>query len=300
MRTTIFLLLIIIGISTPSYSQSSKTPSWRISDFQFSIGTEVANTSPIIRPNEFNRFAPGSIIIDPGQYGYNGYGWMPDWTSSLLTIQIGLHPMAKVTGQVKNRQTLRLGITAQGVSTELYSTHTDSRYRKDTLLTTGSGSTYGYVDSVSHRHVYADYTGTAIKLDAAYLWSTDPERRFSFYGGVGANAGVLLATSTRVSSNEWSNEEITDTRGYTISGYSYEAFDFGRNKEEQFRNKTGWSASMFIPLGVDLRLAKKKNPWNQLHLFTEIRPSLTIMNIPETKTYILPGVQNTFGFKVHW
>lgn len=188
---------------------------------------------------------------------------------------------------------------AQGIGTAIYSSHTDRRYRIDTLLNNSNSSLFGYIDSVHHENSYADYSGTAIKLDGSFVWSTDPERRFSLYGGMGFNAGILLETRTEVYVDEWSREEILDDRGYQIATLQDATEDY-RIKQEQFRNKSGWSASFYTPLGVDLRLGKEKAFWNQLHLFTEMRPSLTLLGIPETKTYAIPGIQNTAGFKVHW
>lgn len=299
MRPIILTFIALTGFSSFIRAQQLKSPAWRVSDFQFSMGTEVANTSPIIRPVEIANFAPGSQFIVPGQAGFYSDGWIPAWSSSLLTLQIGLHPADKVSGEVKKNRTLRLGLTAQGIKTQIYSSMMDRRFRMDTLLNSSSSSLFGYLDSVYHHDVYADYSGTAIKLEASFVYSTDPERRFSLYGGAGVNAGALINTRTDVSSTEWSTREITDSRGYLISDEWYQADEL-RSKEENYRNKSGWSASLFIPLGVDLRLGKKKDFWNQLHLFTEMRPSLTMLSMPETKTYVVPGIQNTAGFKVHW
>ena len=150
-----------------------------------------------------------------------------------------------------------------------------------------------------HHNVNADYSATAIKLDGSFVWSTDPDRRFSLYGGIGLNAGIVVATRTEVYSDAWSSEEILDERGYQIASRDDISGD-GRMRQERFRNKSGWSATFYAPLGVDLRLAKTKPVWNQLHLFTEMRPCLTLLGIPETKTYAVPGIQNTAGLKLHW
>lgn len=299
MRSPCLLLLLLAGFVTKVSAQQRNTFSWKISDFQVSTGMENSMTAFSIRPNEFTRFAPGSSIISPGGVDPYGFGFPYDWSSSLLNIHLGLNPFNKSTGETRLNRTLRLGLSAQQFSNTLYSTSNRSSDRIDTLLNANSSSIFGFVDSVRYENTYADYSATALKLDAAFLWSTDASRRVSLFAGVGVNAGLLVAAQTYIHSHEWTERQITDSTGYPISFTNFNGDRFD-SREERFNNKTGWAGTAYIPFGVDFRIGKKHSFWKQLHLFTEVRPALSFVSIPETKTVLIPGVQNTFGLKVRW
>ena len=299
MRKKILALVLLIGVTNTLFAQQRSGLSWKISDFQVSTGLENSMSSLNIRPNEFSRFAPGSGIISPGGTNPYGFGSPYEWSSSMLNIHVGLNPFDKSNGEVKFNRTLRLGISAQQFTNTLYSIFNESSNRVDTLLNANTSTIFGFVDSVRHENTYADYSATALKLDVAFLWSTDASRRVSLFAGVGVNAGILLAAQTYIHSHEWTERQITDSTGTPIS---YSHFNSGRfnSREERFNNKAGWAGSAYIPFGVDFRIGRKHSFWKQLHLFAEVRPSLSIISVPETKTVVLPGVQNTIGLKVRW
>jgi len=299
MRKKILPLLVLAILTTTSYSQHRPSLSWKISDFQVSTGMENSTSAFSIRPNEFTRFAPGSSIISPGGADPYGFGFPYDWSSSMLNIHLGLNPFNKSTGETRLNRTLRLGLSAQQFSNNLYSTFNGSTTRVDTLLNGNNSSIFGFVDSVRYENTYSDYSATALKLDAAFLWSTDGSRRVSLFAGLGVNAGLLVAAQTYIHSHEWTERQITDSTGYPISFTNFNGDRFD-SREERFNNKTGWAGTAYIPFGVDFRIGKKHSFWKQLHLFTEVRPALSFVSIPETKTVLIPGVQNTFGLKVRW
>jgi hypothetical protein len=62
----------------------------------------------------------------------------------------------------------------------------------------------------------------------------------------------------------------------------------------------GFMSALYVPIGVDFRLGKKNEVLRKMHLFFELRPTISVLTIPETKTYVYPSMQNCVGLKFEW
>lgn len=300
MKKISILFLLLTCHMTFTYSQASKKPGWEISNVQVSMGEENSGSPIVVNQNTLSAFAPGSEILQSSSALVgDGIFNAGDWSSTLLNVQLGLHPLDDSIGVYRKNRTLRIGLSIQEFLTPLYSYDYETRTRQDTLRYTGSDQIYGFVDSTRRKNTYMDYEGTAIKFDVALLWSTDPERRFSLYAGTGFQAGFFFNARTSVYYDERSRLITTNTQGAELSS-SILPDSSSTRRAEEFQNKAGGGLSLYLPLGVDFRLGKHKGLWQQLHLFTEFRPTLSIVNIPESKAYIIPGMQSMLGIKVHW
>jgi hypothetical protein len=213
---------------------------------------------------------------------------------------VAFHPLKKngLSGEYNKNRTFRAGISAQGINASIYNTSNSFTTRIDTLVSSANGSIYGFVDSVHRDFTYSSYMATAVRLDFSYLASTDVSKRFSFYSGVGLNFGITLAPRTEIHSHSWDSEQITDTNDNYISTQSvYNALNVNR---QVYQNKMGYMAALYVPIGVDFRLGKKNEVMKKMHLFFELRPTISVLSIPETKTYAYPSMQNCVGVKFEW
>jgi hypothetical protein len=52
--------------------------------------------------------------------------------------------------------------------------------------------------------------------------------------------------------------------------------------------------------GNVLVAGKKNEVMKKMHLFFELRPTVSVLSIPETKTYVYPSMQNCVGIKFEW
>lgn len=133
-----------------------------------------------------------------------------------------------------------------------------------------------------------DHRTSNLQLDVSFLWSTNFEARFQVYGGVGLGAGFSFNAETSVSVFE---------NSYTY----YRDYDYyyGPTESERFRNKSGFSGNIYLPLGLDWRLGKK-GFWESIHIVSEFRPALAVYSIPELDTYVAPSFGFLTGIKVGW
>ncbi len=290
-----FLSLSILSFGIVS-AQELKHPKYKISQFQLSFGGDRSLAPLNINQNEFNVLAPGAQIPVNSMPYTTQFGW----NAPTLNMNVSFHPLKKngLAGEYNKNRTFRAGISAQGISASIYNTSNSFTTRIDTLVSSANGSIYGFVDSVHRDFTYSSYVSTAVKLDFAYLASTDASRRFSFYSGIGLNFGITIAPRTEIHSHSWDSEQITDTNDNYISTQS--VYNSLNANHQVFQNRSGYMAALYVPMGVDFRLGKKNEVMKRTHLFFELRPTISVLSIPETKTYVNPSMQNSFGLKIEW
>jgi hypothetical protein len=296
MKKSIFLLPILLLSFGIISAQEVKHPKYKISQFQLSFGGDRSLAPLNINQNEFNVLAPGAQI----PLNSTPYTTQFGWDAPTLNMNVAFHPLKKngLAGEYNKNRTFRAGISAQGISASIYNTSNSFTTRIDTLVSAANGSIYGFVDSIHRDFTFSSYMATAVKLDFSYLASTDVSKRFSFYSGVGLNFGITLAPRTEIHLHSWDSERITDTNDNYISNQSvYNSLNVNR---QVYQNKMGYMAALYVPIGVDFRLGKKNEVMKKIHLFFELRPTVSVLSIPETKTYVYPSIQNCIGVKFEW
>ena len=296
MKKAFFLLplsILSFGLVT---AQEVKHPKYKISQFQLSFGGDRSLAPLNINQYEFNILAPGALIPANSTPYTTQFGW----DAPTLNMNVAFHPLKKngLAGEYNKNRTFRAGISAQGISASIYNTSNSFTTRIDTLVSSANGSIYGFIDSTHRDFTYSSYMATAVKLDFSYLASTDVSKRFSFYSGFGLNFGITLAPRTEIYSHSWDSEQITDTNDNYISTQS--VYNSSNVNRQVYQNKMGYMAALYVPIGVDFRLGKKNEVMKKMHLFFELRPTVSVLSIPEAKTYVYPSMQNCVGVKFEW
>ncbi len=191
----------------------------------------------------------------------------------------------------KAKPELRVGFqyfNVQNLRTSFYATE---RKPCDTLISTQTGAMY-FLDSVRTKNCSMAYSSEQLHLDISYIYRTNPSARFSGYIGIGTSLGVSLNAQTRVSYYEYASKESANNIAYFTYNLNNNAFI------ETFSNKTNYNLLAYIPLGIEMRIIKKKPIWNQIHLFYEARPALNISSIPSYGVTKGVGFQQGLGIKV--
>lgn len=99
----------------------------------------------------------------------------------------------------------------------------------------------------------------------SFLVRSNPESRFSFFGGLGLEAGTSFRATNRVYySTENRYEDETDTYNFPLSD-DYEL------EKESLKTGASQSYSMLVPAGINLRLSKKHSFFSKLNFFVEFR-----------------------------
>lgn len=144
----------------------------------------------------------------------------------------------------------------------------DENYPYDTLVSTQTGEPI-YVDSNVSRYLQMEHYCEELRFDVSYQIQTNPDARFCFHVGLGGGIGLNFNSKTLISYSEY----------YSINATYYGRHGQIYSEQESIRNNAFANATVFLPIGGSFRISKAKPFWNQLSLFSELRPSLYFAKI---------------------
>jgi hypothetical protein len=274
-------LLAALVFSTAAFSQKIKISEIHISNGSGSMGTQDGNLT------DFAKLAPNSAILGmdlsqltPYSYMYfNGFRMNSGSNSTSLQLGLQCAKMPKITFRVGLTHVSNFGLlSAHGGFTEYapYDTLTSSQTGQQTFL-----------DSSHTKSYDMNYSNQQIRLDGAMIFRMFPEKRWSLHTGLGASIGMSYRATTSL--RYWESSSINSNNG----GYYNES-----GKNETFQNKNSLGAALYIPLGVDFCIGKKREFWMPFHLYAESRPSLNINSINGIGTTFCPGMSSALGLRV--
>jgi hypothetical protein len=138
-----------------------------------------------------------------------------------------------------------------------------------------------------------NHSSRQIRLEAALIFRTDASARWSLFAGIGASLGVNYNATTYISyyRNNYINNQNSNSYNY---GYS----NNGSEKTESFTTKNYLTTTAYIPMGVDFRIGKNQAFWKRLHLYYEIKPSISMTQIPALRTITTINMTQALGLKV--
>ena len=237
---------------------------------------------------DFQTLAPGSSILQQDLSAYQTYPQMffnlPGQSQS-LSVGLGLGKMPNAT--------LRLGLmhTSQNNALATGGSYTET-FRVDTLTSSQSGEQY-FVDSFSTHSFNANYAQEQLRIDASLLFRYNADKRWSFFGGIGANFGLSYNAATTV------HHRVSPYGDYFGYGFINDLMfiDFGTHETETFENKGGFGLGVYAPLGIDFQLGKKREFWKPMHLYMELRPGFNINQIAGLGTTFSVGNFSNAGLR---
>jgi hypothetical protein len=185
---------------------------------------------------------------------------------------------------------LRVGISNMGVSGLQNRFEKQDYFPYDTLTSSLTGE-QTFIDSVSSQSYFMNHSSRQIRLDAALIFRTDASARWSLFAGIGASLGVNYNATTYISyyMNNYINGQDGNYYGYSNNG---------SEKTESFTTKNYLTTTAFIPMGVDFRIGKNQAFWKRLHLYYEIKPSISMTQIPALRTITTVNMTQALGLKV--
>lgn len=277
--------LAILGVVIFSNSNAQeKTPRVRISEFHLQTGFQYypAQTTSL---EDFQKLAPNSVLLKEDLPSYNSFGYY-NGRGNFSSVQLGLtfknHPNAL----------LRVGLSNMGVSGLQKSYSKQDHFPYDTLTSSATGE-QTFIDSVSSQSYFMNHSSRQIRLDAALIFRTDASARWSLFAGIGASLGVNYNATTYIS--YYRNNYINNQNGNSYyNGYS----NNGSEKTETFTTKNYLTTTAYIPMGVDFRIGKNQAFWKRLHLYYEIKPSISMTQIPALRTITTVNMTQALGLKV--
>lgn len=286
-KVTVLLVCIQYMLFAQEEREKDTLPKKCISFNDFSIlPTMEMSKLPFSSVADFQKLAPNSVLLTKDLSNYsNGVGFgkghaggrMQKGMAPSLTLMAGF----KLKGM--EHASLRIGIGYQsGVNfSNDYYLETTSIY--DTLTSTKTGQKI-YAQQQNKDRYSMKNSYEQLHIDISYLIKAKLGRRFSFYTGIGATAGVTFNNVTDI---QHVNQIIYD-------GYKDNTTTIGN---ESFQNKNAAAYSAYIPLGLNFRLGHRNSFLKRISIFAESRPSVSFINVPEVKRYTSVSLQNGLGLR---
>lgn len=241
---------------------------------------------------DFKKLAPNSQTLNQDFSGF--------YSSNSNYINIGGGLSALLGFSIYNKKraaylpncTLRLGFQGYSVSQLSQGFIKENTVALDTLYSASTQTTV-YIDSNYHHYINLSKNATNLALDFSVIFNSNPERRFQLHGGIGLTTGAAIASNTSVYESE-STKLIVRTQDSYYSGNSNFSSDY---TQENYRNKTGLVGSIYFPLGYNFRLSNKREHLKNIYLFGEIRPAVSITQIPELFVNVNTSFSGIFGVR---
>lgn len=277
--------LAILGVVIFSSSNAQEnTPRVRISEFHLQTGFQYyPNGTTSLE--DFQKLAPNSILLKEDLSSYSSFGYY-NGTGNFSSVQLGL------TSKSRPNALLRVGITNMLGVSGLQNGFTKQDYFPYDTLTSSLTGEQTFIDSGSYQSYFMNHSSRQIRLDAALIFRTDAAARWSLFAGIGASLGLNYNATTYISysTNNFINNQNSNYYSYNSSN--------GSEKTESFTTKNYLTTTAFIPMGVDFRIGKKQAFWKRLHLYYEIKPSISMTQIPELRTITTINMTQALGLKV--
>lgn len=244
-----------------------------------------------IGPENYIKLNPSPFL---SKFDYSNYdiGFGNNAPLPTFTGLIGIKFRNKEKTDYKTNPVLRLGIhTCSGVNSN-NSLFNENRSPYDTLISANTGEEF-YIDSVTNEFLGFNYSSRQIRLDASFIFNIRPEKRLSFFYGLGFNFGVSYFSETSLYYNKSGSidGELFESTYYNFSSNSIS------NYNERKSQATNFGYSIYTPLGINFRLAKKGRKWENAFLYYEIRPLVNVTSIPQLQVLTSSGVQQGIGMK---
>jgi hypothetical protein len=292
---TAMTLLTTLSVSSQELT-SKKLKKMKIQDYSVMTGFGLEKTSAV-PINDFKTLAPESVLLTNNFSDYQDNGGIGVSGGSMFSILLGFKFLDTENKVYKGNPNLRMGISyMSGNSLNNYLNKT-VRKPYDTLTSAQTGQT-AYIDSLSTQSYGMNYRSDQLRLDASLIYRTNTASRWSLYAGAGVNLGLSTQASTQIIYNDIQRTETRFPDGTTSSTYYYSSATNG--KVENFRNKTNFGATVYVPMGIDFRVGKKNEFLKNIHLFYDLRSGFNVTSIPELKTFTSVSMQHGLGVRIKW
>ncbi len=276
--------------------QAKKIKRVSVHDFYFQPGL-LGQANAIGELSDFKTLAPQSVLLKNNVSDFQQSSGFNYDASTMLSVMLGLQFSDKQKTRYKPNPLLRLGFSyfsATNVTAGLYK---ETRKPYDTLTSAQTGQVT-YIDSVTTRSYNMNYASQQLRLDGSLIFRTNPESRWSLFAGIGITAGLSINANTTISYSKYDISQIRYADETPPSSSSY--YNSNNGKTENYRNKTNFGFSAYIPAGVDFRIGKKREFWKRTHLYYELRPGINTIAIPELRAITGASFQQGIGLRVSW
>jgi hypothetical protein len=215
-----------------------------------------------------------------------------------VILEMGLNPWSKKLGEYNKKRELTIGLYYSGSNLE-------DRFHESFTSTQGDTFTFNTIkyqtDTVARTTQSNVVKANVIGASIQYLFKTDPERRFSLFTGIGIDVAVSITARVheRYTKDSAVVLSFSGTNPDLIGNYEFDKGDFLGNEEQRssISSNPYVFTSVFVPFGVNFRLCKKKDIWNQMSLFMKGNMGLEAEMVVGGKPHFNPYMGCAMGFK---
>jgi hypothetical protein len=231
--------------------------------------------------------SPKMDFINDSEFQLSNHTWRTSSNSILASVGFLLNNNGPY---LKGNPLLRFGLGYTQSSPQYAHFGASSSTTIDSVFVPNS-SMPRPLDSIYNANISFRSNMNFINLSASILWQTDPELRFSLYGGFGVGFGITSTSSITVNYNETTHKEILYSNGATYLRYDYSSTSFNEWVDAQ-----PWHSFSFSSLaGVDFRWGRRGRPMSYFHLFFEIGPNYQILSADTMSPSNFYGVWTSWG-----
>jgi hypothetical protein len=280
-RVSLLILFLFSIVQSQAQDNAGK---WRAVELNFASGGNSYSEFNF-SGTEVNAMAPGSVILMRDYDGYYAYNDFYGYGNGSFNALVGFQKVNEDSQKSSSSAVIRLGLHYGSLDVQVYNLNREDRVRVDTLTSSQTGQ-MTFVDSVTYNTLRANYLSEQLQLDASVIFSSDRERRFSLYAGFGTTFGMTFNNRTDV--------VYTENPYFYYLEQNLGAFSW---ETEQFKNKNGLIGSAYVPIGGAFKLSNSHPLWSKLMLYTEFRPSISYMQIPESGWTTNANLASLFGVR---
>jgi hypothetical protein len=282
--TTLVLIYFLIFQTVYSYGQSKRL---KLSEIAISYGLQKDIYNDLTF-NDYKSIAPNSEIFSNANsnYSYHNQALNNSYFNSNFYSNFFLGNIGLSHEKYKNGL-FRIGFH-YFFKHDQFSTYAyQSNFIGNDTVFTNQGTPV-YLDIYRSKKIIANSSSKKILFDLSYIHKLPEEHQIVMYSGFGFLMGIGYQSILKTS-----YDEIIGPSG--LNQYAGSTVSYNR---EELKIKPYLLSSVYIPLGLDIKLGKKNNFMNRIHLFLEIRPAISLIKFPTAKSIPLISGNTNLGVKV--
>lgn len=286
----LFFTFILAWMVVPSNAQ---TPLLKPAEFSASLGMSFLGGGKTGNYDDYFRHNPSSSILKQDYSSFNNNVGSFYQGSSNGTISTGFYLRNKDKSTYNENRILRLGISFGSSSS-----FANSYYKHDVVpydtFTSNNGTQYP-IDSNRVENLSMSVEATHLLLDAALIFRTSNSKRWKLFAGLGLQAGMNFNGKAML--------VRTGSSYLSLPQGGYIPNDNERSSNWTTEAKTvrqGFTSIVYIPLGIDWQTGTEKPFFRDLHIFYEMRPSLSMVQHSGFGTEVKTGLNQMIGVRVNF
>lgn len=212
-----------------------------------------------------------------------------------LNFEIGFNPYSKKLGDYNKQREFDIG---------LYYSGSNLKDKNSNKFTSTPGDTFSHnsalyqTDTIKRTHQVYREEASVLGISAQYLYKTNPEKRISLFTGYGINVGYALTARIY---KRYSKDSVLVVNPYNVPATAND-FSNGTQLGSEVQKTSGnaqptFLTSAFIPIGINFRLSKTKEIWNQMNLFAKADIGVEAETAVNRRAHFLPYMGSSLGFK---